>query len=101
MSFAEQIRVFNEAEFIAGVSGAALTNSIWCEPGTTVLSLAPANGAEFFFWDLSNICGHRFITLFGAVDGLDKGVHSDFGIDLKLLEEVLSFTSARSLLSTN
>ena len=39
LTFAEQVRLFREAEIIVSSSGAALTNIIFCRPGTQVIIL--------------------------------------------------------------
>lgn len=90
MTFPEQIEAFNGASHVVGVSGAALTNIMWSAPGARVMSLSPASGAEFFFWDISVICGHRFSSVFGPVVGDDKSVHSDFKVDIGVFNEAMS-----------
>jgi hypothetical protein len=39
LSFEEQVRTFRDASCVAGPSGAALTNIMFCRPGTVTLSL--------------------------------------------------------------
>lgn len=82
----EQVELFRSADFIAGVTGAALTNLIWARPGTQLLSLNPNIGFEFFFWDLANIMNVRLSIIFGNATDKEKGVHSDFFVDPQLVE---------------
>lgn len=45
LSFAEQVLMFSSANVIVGAHGAALTNIIFCRPGTRMLELAPESRA--------------------------------------------------------
>jgi capsular polysaccharide biosynthesis protein len=87
INLSEQVKLFRSADVVAGVSGAALTNLMWMRPGTKVLSLNPNLGYEFFFWDLANIMDVGFSIIFGQATDETKGVHSDFTVDLSLINE--------------
>ncbi|MBL0319438.1 MAG: glycosyltransferase family 61 protein [Alphaproteobacteria bacterium] len=51
MSFKEQFSLFHHAEMIVAIHGAALTNLMFCKPGTNVLELASAGyGSNDFLW---------------------------------------------------
>ena len=50
MSFADQILLFQSAEFIIGAHGAGLANLVFCEPGTKVIELMPSAELRPFFW---------------------------------------------------
>lgn len=43
MSFADEIKLFSEAEAIAGVIGSGFTNAVWCKPGCAVFQIVPEN----------------------------------------------------------
>jgi capsular polysaccharide biosynthesis protein len=45
MSLAAQMRLFREASVVIAPTGAALTNIIWCQPGTSVIVLAASHEA--------------------------------------------------------
>ncbi len=92
MAFREQVRTFAEARYIVGVSGAALTNLIWARRPVDVLSLAPNAPGEFFFWDLANITGARFSTVFGRACDAPPTVHSNFTLEVSWLDRWLSLT---------
>ncbi len=50
LSFREQARAFKSAKRIVGPMGAALTNIIFCRPGTEVIVFMPATALELLFW---------------------------------------------------
>ncbi|KUO58034.1 MAG: hypothetical protein APF84_18595 [Gracilibacter sp. BRH_c7a] len=41
LSFKEQVKAFSEASYVAGTSGAALTNIIYCHPEATFICIIP------------------------------------------------------------
>lgn len=89
MSANEQVELFSGAGVVIGVSGAALTNTIFCNPRTKVLTLMPNRGEEYFFWDIANVAGLEFSIMFGVMNGEDLGCHSDFSIDTAVLKKWL------------
>ena len=50
LSFAEQVAAFKGARSVVGCMGAALTNIVFCRPGTEVVVFTPCGAAEVFFW---------------------------------------------------
>jgi capsular polysaccharide biosynthesis protein len=100
MTFREQIQLFKGASNIIGISGAAFTNCLFCQPGSQLLCIMPENALEMLFWQLSNI-GHLFYTEWrvsetgSQVGGLpwDKNLI----VDLTVLDGILkSFLDLRS-----
>jgi hypothetical protein len=53
----EQIRIFQEAEFVIAPHGAGLSNLMFCEPGTKVIELCPDILFGPFFWQISEKLG--------------------------------------------
>jgi hypothetical protein len=41
LTFAQEIKLFAEAEAIAGAVGSGFTNAVWCKPGTAVIQILP------------------------------------------------------------
>jgi hypothetical protein len=67
LSFREQIGLFQEANAICAAHGAALTNLIWCNPGTKVLEIFSdrfLNGCYETIARLVNL-DHRYLILPG------------------------------------
>lgn len=50
MSFEDQVSTFRGATEVVGIAGAALTNTVFCRPGTRVVALHPSSAAEVLFW---------------------------------------------------
>jgi capsular polysaccharide biosynthesis protein len=38
LSFAQEVKLFSEAEAIAGVLGSGFTNAVWCKPGCAIIT---------------------------------------------------------------
>jgi capsular polysaccharide biosynthesis protein len=55
LPLARQVACFKAAPRVVGVMGAAMTNLAFCQPGTQVFNLAPANMADTFFWFISGL----------------------------------------------
>lgn len=57
MAIAEQIVMFQSAEFIIGAHGAGLANLLFCHPGTKVIEFMPESEVRPFFWLISEKLG--------------------------------------------
>jgi glycosyltransferase involved in cell wall biosynthesis len=53
MKVADQILLFQSAEFVISPHGAGLANLLFCEPGTKVIEFMPAVEMRPFFWLIS------------------------------------------------
>jgi capsular polysaccharide biosynthesis protein len=62
LSIPDQIALFRDAEEIAGLHGSALTNLVWCSPGTHVIEILTKQMISGAFEWLSrlNLLDHRF-----------------------------------------
>ena len=63
LSIPDQIALFRDAKAVAGLHGSALTNLLWCLPGTSVLELVPKNfmAGAFEWLARSNELDHEFV----------------------------------------
>lgn len=55
LDFRDQIAAFKGASTVVGSMGAALTNLVFCRPGTDVFVFMPSSAAEVLFWMISQI----------------------------------------------
>ncbi len=90
MSFVEQVRAFANASVVIGQMGAAMTNTIFCRPTSTLIYLAPRGWIEPFYWDLASVRGHHYRVLYGDVIDPNVAPHqSNFTIDVAALSQVI------------
>ncbi|MDR7038308.1 capsular polysaccharide biosynthesis protein [Methylobacterium sp. BE186] len=53
LSFEDQVATFKGARSVVGCMGAAITNIVFCRPGTEVVVFTPSSAGETFFWMLA------------------------------------------------
>lgn len=68
LSFPDQIRLFAEADLVAGLGGAAMFNTIFSPPSTRVVSIESSTDFAHNHADLFGSLGHPFAFIFGAQD---------------------------------
>jgi capsular polysaccharide biosynthesis protein len=88
MRFKEQIALFKGAEAATGVMGAALTNIVFCRPGTKITNLAPAKQAGSFFWLIAAQRGLDYTDVRCAQVGAKRG-NAPWDTDLEIKSSVL------------
>lgn len=89
-SLEEQIEVFSSASDVVGVMGAAMTNIMFCQPGTRIVNLAPSTFPDTFFYFISLHRELNYIEIRGQnVDGGD-GWDQLFSIPLAKIMEACS-----------
>ena len=59
MSLRRQIALFKEAEVVAGVAGAGLTNAAFSPRGAKLIAFVPARMPDIFFWSIAQLKGQR------------------------------------------
>jgi hypothetical protein len=91
LSFEQQVEAFSRAEVVIGLMGAAMTNTIFCPAGARVGYLAPEGWTEPFYWDLANVMGHPYYTLFGPPASPDLPPHlSAFSLDVAEVDRLVA-----------
>ena len=96
-SFLEQVKIFNQADFIIGPSGAAWSNIIFCQPNSKALSWLPEQISGFSaFSTLAHLskCDLRFV--FTEANTADQ-VHSNYHVDLTKINQLYSIMKSESL----
>ncbi|ACL61107.1 glycosyltransferase family 61 protein [Methylobacterium nodulans] len=63
LSFTDQISVFHGCSSVVGVMGAALTNIVFCKPGTTVYCFMPSSACEVLFWRIAEARRLKYIEI--------------------------------------
>ena len=96
MSFIDQVAAFTSASIVVGQMGAAMTNTMFCTPGTTLLYLAPRGWVEPFYWDLAAVCGQDYVVQYGTPSNRHAEAHrDDFTIDIISLETAIAGLTPR------
>jgi hypothetical protein len=68
LSVSEQVNIFHNAEFIIAPHGAALTNLVFCKPGTRVVELFSPNWLIEVYRDLARATSLRHTIIIGEVE---------------------------------
>ena len=91
MSFVEQVSVFSKADVLFGILGSDLTNLIYAPPGIKVITVAPANFGDRFFYALVLASMGKQIDLRGQICVRDAAIahKSMFRIDLEEVERAI------------
>jgi len=92
LSFSEQVRLFSQAEFVIGATGAALANLIFCQPGARVhVLMAQHEEMPYWYWQrLSDCVGVSLSYGLGEICAVrDIGFHADFRVALDAIREAL------------
>ncbi len=92
LSFIEQASVFFNAKIIIGGSGAALANTIFCQPDTKIIIFMPdAPKTNFCYWqNLACATGNKINYIFTDAKKKREGIHSDYSVPLKDIADVLA-----------
>jgi len=99
LPMAEQAALFNHAEAVLGVKGAAMTNIMFANVDCRVMLLSPCRFIDPFYWDIASVRGMAYAELFGAVTTRRTSpAHDDFEVapeDVEaMLERMLMTVSA-------
>lgn len=89
---AEQIAIYQRAEFIVGPHGASFTNILWCQPGTHLFELFSPTYFPDFFRYLAELLGLRYSAYFhgpAGTGGWAEGLEDDMYVSVGELERCL------------
>ena len=103
-SFRQQAQLFNSADVIVGLKGAALANVIFCTSSASVIVLSPSGWGDPVLWDVAGQLGMRYFEVFGGPttegDSLATGTFTvDTGLVAQALEEADAADSPKYLFS--
>jgi len=57
LTFAQEIKLFSEAEAVAGVLGSGFTNAVWCKPGCAILTFMADSWLDGWVEWIADVCG--------------------------------------------
>ena len=90
MSCLEQIKLFRSAKYVAGASGAAFTNIIYCHENTMLIHIYPEKEDGIDYPTIAHLVGMRCIGLNGTVVGnADTASQIQYECDLDYCERFL------------
>ncbi len=88
LSFAKQIFMFWNAEYIIGAHGAAFSNLIFCKPKTKVIEIKPFNHPGKNYQRISEINHLNYKSIISSKKYL-KNKHGDIFVNIKLLDKLI------------
>ncbi len=100
LSFSEQVQLFSETQFVVAVHGAALTNCIFMQAGTSVLELHPAieNKEKIFhesYWNVSQYFDLNYYFLGCEPVNPNERFHTaNLKVEVNKLEKILETWNA-------
>ncbi|MEH3116305.1 MAG: glycosyltransferase family 61 protein [Methylorubrum populi] len=81
-SVRQQAVRFARAEFVVGIAGAGMANTVFCAPGTPILHLVPEGWEDPFYAELAAARGGDYRAVFGPRTASDWPVHlHDFSVE--------------------
>ncbi|NHB69842.1 glycosyltransferase family 61 protein [Perlabentimonas gracilis] len=91
MTISEQVSVFNSAEFIVGVSGAAFSNLLFCSKGCNVICLTNYNLDISIFSTIAKWLDINFSYFYDRSKSLTSksDLHDSFKVELHRLREYI------------
>jgi capsular polysaccharide biosynthesis protein len=99
VAFNEQVRMFSEAEAIAGIHGAGLSNMLFMNPGGVVLEFVNERYRDGCLFNLASACGHRTVVspcrLAGPTDESGPKYY-DMEVDIEKTRRYLEWVESAS-----
>lgn len=95
LSFAQQVKIFNESEYIVGPNGSAFSNVIFCKRGAKVVTFRQGRGANFWQQVLKEL-GHEHLYVAGQALPPSAGAawhphHLDYMVPISLVKQALEY----------
>ncbi len=97
LSVQQQAHLFSQADVIISAHGSGLTNTVFCQPGTTVIELMSPHYIRHYFWVISQHLRLNHYYLTGEVFRgyplrqlmYQNSLMEDIWVNLKALEKIL------------
>ena len=81
-SFEEQVRTFAAARVVVEPGGAGMYNTVFCQPGTTVVSIEPMLNWLTHHINMFDSMGHHYSLVLGGADAGDASVQKRWRADV-------------------
>ena len=94
-TFLEQVSIFANTKYVAGIHGAGLANMLFMPPGCTVFELIkrktnPVRHLNLLFWYMADALGHKYYCqICEPVDINEMFASADIVVDIDLLNKNL------------
>ncbi len=88
-SIAEQIAAFAHARFVVGPGGAGMFNTVFCRPGTTVISLEPMLNWLGLHANIFASMGHKVALVLGGADEADLTIQKRWRTDIRVVTKLV------------
>ncbi len=87
LSLVEQVKLFADAEIVAGPHGAGLTNAIFMAPGGAVVELTHHERVVWTYHEVAGAGGHAYASVIADSQGdSEEPLFADFSVDLEALD---------------
>jgi len=90
LSFEEQVKLFSEAEYVAGATGAAFTNIIYCPDNAKIMCIIPKEYNFCIYSTIAKIVGAKCVFVDAAiVERKSYSSSEQYRVDLNYCEDCL------------
>jgi len=86
-TFAQQVEMFRQAEFVVGPHGGGLTNTVWCERGTKVLEIFHPQSVRRCYWSIAQSIG--LVHYCGVAEDSAETGHHGMHVDIAQLRRAI------------
>ena len=90
LSFYQQIGLFRSARLVVGNCGAALTNTAFAGGDVTLFALTTPMMRDDFYPTMMSLKQGRFLSQHGTATAPERGLASDFSLDVAVFEAMLA-----------
>ena len=90
LPFEEQVRTFAAARIVVGPGGAGMFNTVFCRPGTAVVSVESTTNWLTAHANLFASLGHDYALVVGGADPADAGPQRRWRMDVDCVVDTVS-----------
>lgn len=97
-TFDQQVKIFNEAEYVFGPNGSAFSNVIFCKKGSKIVSFVQSYGSNFSSWPqvLEQLgLRHLYVAGHAISESSWHEHHFDYVVPIPLVKQALEYYGLR------